>query len=244
MILRLDESQVSWRHAIEQWQELTRQEPDHVTYAAQLAHAHSKLGDAILGQGIVHWREAKAEYETALAIGREAVAMSNSTDFERRVLATILTSLGHVAMVSGQNQEAANHIHEAIDLFEEVLQHQPSVLSCAHDLATAYFRLGNCESMAGRMSDSETAYRKGTELEEHLVAQAPGNAVWESLLAELDSSLGNNAREHGDSETALKYYDRSKQLLDAILIREPNFKNAQDSIPSVLSIHEIGRAHV
>ena len=232
---RPSEAQTSWREAIVEWERLAQESPDNARYASELAHARWKLGDAILGQGIAHWREAQTEYRTALKIARGVASQPEVSDFEHRVLANILLGLAKVEMVSGQNPDAIQHIREAIDTLERLREEQPSVRSHLHDLATAYMQLGKCEQLANRRDAYTAAFSQAAELEGRLVAQAPGNAVWESLWAELLGELGFIARDDGDSQSALKYFDHSKQLSESILAREPESKNVKGNLPYVLS---------
>ncbi len=149
-------------------------------------------------------------------------------------------------MISGQNPDAIQHIREAIDTLERLREEQPSVLSHLHDLATAYMQLGKCEQLASKQNACKAAFTKATELEGRLVAQAPGNAVWESLWAELLGELGILARDDGDPQSALKYFDHAKELSETILDREPESKNVKNTLPYVLSargrlLAELGR---
>ena len=234
MTRRFEESQDIWHQAIAHQEELRSSHPDKVAYMTNLAHAHAKMAETLLGGGIVNWREAKAELHTALTLQRDAVTHADASDGDWLILAAVLRDLANIEKISGDAAAGATRFQEAIEVLERLMREQPSVLTNIEGAASCYFQLGTCYAVANQPDESANAFRKSVSLWERLVTQMPGNALWESHYARALQRTGSLALDDGDLETALSAYDRAVKLLDGILAREPESFNAHTFLPDVL----------
>src|SRR6185503_12407714 len=122
-----------------------------------------------------------------------------ASEYDREVLAKILSMLGRVEKVSGRLDEAIVHMKEAIEIFETLRRDHPSVLSFAHSTAFTYKELAQCAALAGRIEEKKNALSTAIGIWESLVVQAPGNGSWESNLADALDKLGTVAQQQGQS---------------------------------------------
>ncbi len=226
MTQQFESSKALFRQAIKHYETLRSQLPEETKVASQLAHTHLKLAEALVLQSITNWRDAEAELKTALDIQRVAVAEPNAKDFEWRVLGSILRQLGNVEKMSGRLDESIRDLKESIDVFERLMQEQPTVLAYAADAASSYVELGTCQNQADNPQAAESGFQRSADIWERLVNAAPGNTIWESHFSKSLYSLGNLCRNRGDLPSALRNLQKAISLLDEILVREPNSLNA------------------
>ncbi len=150
MTRRFEESQAIWHDAIAHHEQLRSSHPDQVSYVTDLAHAHAKMAEAILGAGIVNWREAKAELQTALTLQRDAVTHADASNGDWLILAAVLRDLANIEKISGDAAAGATRFQEAIEVLERLMREQPSVLTNIEGAASCYFQLGTCYAVANQ----------------------------------------------------------------------------------------------
>jgi len=106
-------------------QELTRQSPDVPQYRGMLADSHKNLGE--IHKALGNFREAVGAFRNAIGV-LEAMPASAFSGHDRDLLNSSRVSLGSVLNELGEE-------HQAVELYEKVLQSNPADAPAANNLA-------------------------------------------------------------------------------------------------------------
>jgi tetratricopeptide (TPR) repeat protein len=193
-----------------------------------LAQTHTRLGDVLSEDAP---REARREYETAIAILESLLARTPAMGLKLRAVQTY-DRLGRVAHASGDARAAVAQYDKALPIAEQVLRENPEdarvrrFLSVLFAMRGAYrghpdyFHLGD---PAGAEHDFLTSLKATREA----VARDPNDALAAADLA-LDHSRLARVYEAGRPEQSLAEAAACMQVMDRIVTRDPkNFRAAR-----------------
>ena len=231
---RFDQAIAFGRKAIEQRRILIALHPENTHVLSELALSQVQLAESLLGTGLSNWQQAEQQLLSALEIQHQAVAHSDATSFERRVLGGILRALAEISKITNHVENANQYLDEARQIFEQLCRDEPTVLSHPIDLGSIWIEIACCASLAGDSAGEIAAFDKSVDILEPVVAKAPENIVSTTSLARTYSRLGDRLVAT-DPAQALDYFDRGVSMFDGVLKQERQNRNAIAILPDLLT---------
>jgi serine/threonine-protein kinase len=197
-----DEALRAHRQALAIREDLVKIEPANVLLQNDLSRTHRNIGDVyrLLGKADL----ADAEWDQALAIGLpllrslpaggdervDIAGRSNPSVIVREDVARLQLDRANFLRDRGRQDEAWAALHQARDLFDELLREHPDDLSLRADEALVYSNEGILHADLGRPEEAEKSYRRSLELFGRLAAANPRVHQYRAAVVDVNLKLG------------------------------------------------------
>jgi serine/threonine-protein kinase len=208
---RSDEARAAYQQAITTLDAAVKENPEVLSWQAELAHAHYNLG--VLQRDTGRDSEAEAACEAALALQKSLVAHAPDTPEYEEGLALTLNVLGKLAFAA-KPEEALRRYLEARDTFRRLAATYPELLEYQSELAYSENNVGVARQELKQFSEATKACEEAIAIQRKLVAAAPGVTVYRADLATFYNNLGADFIDDGKTDAAEGF------LLDALAIQE------------------------
>jgi len=134
-----------------------------------------------------HWRGEAAQLE---AEARDVADLARTASDPSGIGRTQLL-LGDVLQTKGQLDEAMAAFRESLAIDQRLASIDPSNTGWQHNLAIAYYKLGQAYQGMENEENAQSSYRSAVEAMERAVAMSPGNVGWKQDLDNLKSWLSS-----------------------------------------------------
>ncbi len=158
--------------------------------------------------------EARAASRDALATAEAALANNPGDEATRRLVAS-----GHFSLAMSEADRPAMFRHwlEAERAFEALLAEKPDDADRMRNVALVNKYLGGHLQVDGNRAEAEQRYRRAMELDERRFTLAPDDRQVRFDLAIDLANLGSALAQTGQPEEALKLYERSVAMREALV---------------------------
>jgi tetratricopeptide (TPR) repeat protein/tRNA A-37 threonylcarbamoyl transferase component Bud32 len=163
----------------------------------------------LLASGALHGctgglAQAVDSFAAAEALTRELRDLQpyNVTFLQRRAM--ILLEYGYWRAVSGEVAAGIGRIEESRDLLESLYESNKRDAKLRLDLATVYSKLGGLQLRVGRVDEAGTGARRAEAVLQTLVAEAPENKAFHTLLGSAYNRQAQVASARGRHADALR----------------------------------------
>jgi tetratricopeptide (TPR) repeat protein len=238
---------VSYRKSLAILERLVAENPGHVEYLKDL-HGASQAAASLLVR-LQHWREAEAEGERQLRIGRELFALEPGRREYRNLLARSYQIKGETVEFSGGHLETAEWYRQSLREAEGAVEADPPGEMARRVLAVALQRLGtrleyHAETLreagapevdvAPLYAEAEALHRRSYELCESLRRDFPQNGIYGRYVAATGLNLGTALARTGKGREGMPYILRSLETLRAISDADPKNREARRDVAETL----------
>jgi tetratricopeptide (TPR) repeat protein/tRNA A-37 threonylcarbamoyl transferase component Bud32 len=220
---KTSEAEDLYRDVIRDLGSLVATNPDSSAYRSNLANAWLRLGVVLKNTGKA--QEAEACYEEARKQHAELVQLYPDVLVHRERLASCLDNLADHLSAGGQRADAEEALRKAIEQWDWMAR----VRGTAGDrsrLAKVLLRLGDL-LLRTRPADADVELRRGIELGEELVREAPGNPDYQSVLGAVLHNHAMALWNTGQREGVRELYERAIGCQRAALAVEPDNATAR-----------------
>jgi serine/threonine protein kinase len=187
-----------------------------------LAYHHEQLGDLLRSAGRL--KEAEAAYRKALDLGKEI----------GRIRLTDAVSTSNLAMLveqTGRLAEAEQLYRHAVELYEFLVQRDPSMTIYRQDLAGTLSGLATLLSKkSGEEPQMEREFRRASGLYDRLAADAPDVPAFRRELAVALVNLGKLLHKLGRLSEAEAVLRRPPAICDALVAECPTVPDFRESL--------------
>jgi tetratricopeptide (TPR) repeat protein len=214
---------------------------------SRLIFIEGKIGETLQEQHKIS--EARAEFENALRIVNELVAMEPKNQESRRSLATTLTKIGKVLLLETPPEVAGavGQFDAALAVLEELVDEQPHNDIFISNLATAYGSKAKALSEVDRNA-AIAGYQSAIATRKPLVDEHPNTVSGLVYLAKDYERLGALLRTGNDTTGAFDAFQNAAKIRKNLADKAPNntdwqkaFKDDQDALAQLQgSLPELG----
>ena len=159
----------------------------------ELIVLHQRMGDVLAYSA--GWKQARSEYDQAIAIGTRQLAARPEDDAVLDRLASVYIAAGRTLRTGDDRAKALEYAGKAADLDRKMLQHQPGSLAIRANLALAIASAGTAKSGMNRLAEARRDFEEAIRHWEEICAAEPANAGYQRnrMLAysHLGDMLGN-----------------------------------------------------
>jgi tetratricopeptide (TPR) repeat protein len=218
-----------YERAIAIEEELLAADPTNRTLAHSLASHLAELGWSLHVVG--DYDNARPHYEAAIALLTPLLQDEEKTVAYRRTMALAHERYG--LLLSHFDRAAARLQYEqGIEIGRALAADDPTSADDREQLARIIFRLGFL------LKESELEFAKATlteaaDIQRELVAEHPKNPEYRDALAESTGYLGSTLFRMGDSESALRQYEKAMDIQRALVADFPNVVKYRDTYGSL-----------
>lgn len=179
----------AYQKALDQWQELVRQDSKVQDHQAGLARTLLGIGNVYGATGQVG--QARKMYLASLAI-REKLAGDNPNEEEiQRDLAVTYSNLASLSPDPGQSESALGYFQKTQKIRESLVRDYPNVSQFQEDLAITHANRGSLLARLGQNDQAEAAFGEAIALRAQLVQKHPSVPDYQANLATTYLNLGN-----------------------------------------------------
>jgi serine/threonine protein kinase/tetratricopeptide (TPR) repeat protein len=119
-------------------------------------------------------------------------------------------------------QDDDDMLHKALAFFIEFAKENEASPQVKHEVAQAYFRIGDIQSRLGRNHETREAYVRGIALAGELAAELPHHPGQQYQLAEGKMRLGYQLRSFDDLRAAKENFDQAATILRRLVDSLPD----------------------
>jgi tetratricopeptide (TPR) repeat protein len=222
---RPNKAEMEYQQSLTLSKQLSGAHPDVAAYLYDLALSHYHLG--LLYFDTDQLDRAENPYQQSRAIWTElAREHPRVQDYQYR-LAIVLGSLGRYYWFKGQSDEAEATIKQSVSAFEKLVGSQTDEPTYQEKLADCLGDLGGEYSSTGQLDKAEHAYQRRLSISEKLAREHPDVLEYAVRLGSACWSLGFAHSNLGNTGAALPLFDKSTEILQRALDREPRHPQAR-----------------
>jgi len=196
--------------------DLVQRHPRETRFLHEQAYAHGNIGTLLEQQE--HIAEALAEYERAMAIKKQILALEPGDD----LLASVAVSTNKIAVARqklGRLEDARLGFEEELRIRETLLSRQPANKPWRRSLAICHDYLGALAVATGDPDAALRHFSRQRTIDEELTAFDPRNMDWQRDLAIANLQSGVALRMRGGIDAALESHAVADRLLQSVLAR-------------------------
>ncbi len=178
-----------------------------------------------------HLTSAVEDAQQCFSLAQRFHSLDATLPYAQRLLLGAHNQLGDVLLVRGAKGDAEQvlqYFHASLGLTETLYKANPDSAVAERDMCFSLGRLGYFLSQRGQPGDAEAAlkhYTRSLEMAEKLLLANPDST---QAGRDVSLSLGNlgdflsKRGQPGDADSALKYYTRSLELREKLLLANPD----------------------
>ena len=218
------------RQALSQFQVLARERPNDSTASMDLAAALESLGDVLSHPDRTTHpdpKEAAERYRQSLEIWKQLRAAEPVNVRARRAVPGLLMKVGDVASSSGENAAAKADYEEALAKLDGPASRLRTML--LGKLAMTLSEMGNHAGAAQH-------FQQAVKTAEDALQADPANGQAQFDVIVQCKNAADRAYEDDDQSTAIRYYGRAVELLDAMTKHDPDNVQARHRFAELLML--------
>lgn len=206
-------------NTLKRWQAFANRQGDDERSRSIRGEGHRRVGYLWLKLG--RNDEARAEYQSALAIWEKLATDFPAVPMYHQGLAATQTNLGLLLTGLGQRSEAEAQYRSALALREKLIADFPAEPAYRQELGASHNNLGLLLKDLGQRQEGEEQYRKAVAIREKLAADFPAVPAYQVDLGGSYCNYGNSIRAGGNPAESLKWFGRAIECLQAVHEKEP-----------------------
>ena len=175
-------------------------DPDNLKWRMEVVYANEDLGIALFAKR--HFAEAVAQFQSALSPMQSAISLDGSKPEYQKEFANVLGWLADAERATGRLDLAVAVRQRQIASLEQSIASGSDDVDLKEKLAPAHEGLG---ILFGEQGDSDRAIAEHTEAlaeAQNLIAQEPGNSLWNDVAANVRFELAKNLMNVGNRDEA------------------------------------------
>lgn len=206
-------------NTLKRWQAFANRQGDDERSRSIRGEGHRRVGYLWLKLG--RNDEARAEYQSALAIWEKLATDFPAVPMYHQGLAATQTNLGLLLTGLGQRSEAEAQYRSALALREKLIADFPAEPAYRQELGASHNNLGLLLKDLGQRQEGEEQYRKAVAIREKIAADFPAVPAYQVDLGGSYCNYGNSIRAGGNPAESLKWFGRAIECLQAVHEKEP-----------------------
>jgi serine/threonine-protein kinase len=223
---RVDDAEKSYLAAKDAWDALAREHPEVASYRSHLARIDNNL--ALISKGRGRKAGAEASYKRAVERLRALARENPKVVSHGYTLAACLNNLAELYGDSNRPAEAEAALKESVAVREALVRGHPELIALRLGLTNGLDGLGSVYMDTGRFDEAEETYRKALALRESLAKAHPEQVDFAVATGGSLCNLGLLLLEsRGDLRSAIGWFDRAIETLEAAHAREPRHANGK-----------------
>ena len=180
---------------------------------------HGEFGKLLSDEG--HLREARQEFEAALAIAERLAAAEPGNALWQRDLSISYERLGEVEVAAGDLAAARQRFEAGLAIAERLAAAEPGNAGWQRDLWVSSNKFGEVEVAAGDLAAARQRFEAALAIAERLAAAEPGNAGWQRDLSISFNKLGDVEVAAGDLAAARARFEAGLAIAERLAAAEP-----------------------
>ncbi len=222
---KIEEAQVAYQQAGEQFEALLSQFPNDPDIGSALAQVLRDQADLLkrIGRTV----EAESLYRRALSTAQAGAASSSDVPSQRAEIARLVFKLALLADQNDQWSEAEEGYREALAIQEDLVASWPDNSAFLRDLVSTLYELGYLRARLGFFDEASRMYERLVEIQEGLLVLEPGNKRYLSALRDYLSYLGTLQGRAGRFDVGLETHTRALELGAMLCVAHPGVVNDQ-----------------
>ncbi len=167
-------------------------------------------------------------------------AIGERSDIDLRNYATALLEKAKVIQLNNTQDasQALTLVKEALLIFQQLSQRDPSHIQRLRDLSVSYEKLGDIYRAQGLLPEALAQYQLGLAIRERLVASDPSHTQWLRDLSVSYGQLGAIYRAQGQLPEALAQYQLGLAIRERLAALDPSHTEWQRDLS--ISYHNLG----
>ncbi|MCC6783560.1 MAG: serine/threonine protein kinase [Planctomycetes bacterium] len=229
-----------------QWRKLLAVRGDDPSHLEEFAPVLELRARALLAIGTLD--PAERDAREAVRLRETLVGLLPGDPTARATLASARFTLANTLILRFRYQEAIDELRQVIALREELLALEPDSAPRQRELASALGKYVTAHTDWLRMrpelplDDAARAAERGRDLAERLVASGQVTAADRQMLASTAFASGQIAEARGEPTAAALLYQRSAELLAAVIATEA--EQVSQRVTQHLVLRALGRARL
>lgn len=220
--------------SLEMCEKLLLANPDSAEVGRDVSLSLDRLGAFLSERGQPGDADAAMIYCTRSLQIREMLLKVNLDSAEAgRDISVSLNRLGEFLSLRGQSDTALKFCTRSLEIAEKLLLASPDSAQAGRDVSISLNKLGDFLSERAHSGDADTAmkfYTRSLEIAEKLLLANPDSAEAAQDVATNLHNLGDilsRRGQPGDAEAVLKHYSRSLDIVEKLLLANPDSVHAQ-----------------
>lgn len=214
---RYDDEQVpAAQRAIEAFEQLLQEQPDHVESLSYLSKARR-----VAAQGMTRTGSVEAGFALLLETRRDIAAALERHPHDHMLeneLSITEHVLGQESRAAGRHAEAVPHLEQAVRLRRRFRERWPERPNVTRDLADSLADLGSSRNICGLLEPAADALAEARTLLEQQLERTPEAVVMRRLLVDVYMESGSNLRRRGERpEQAHELIERAVALIQELI---------------------------
>ena len=199
---RTADARASFERSLGAFSELARRKPNDLNRQFELGQGHAWLADAL--QRLGRLAEAREHNEAELQIYRAILAKDATLRQPKSTTVDVLQTLGHLAMLEGNSNDALQKFMESADRAEALLVGEPENMNTTAAAAIAQVALGEALLTQGHVEGARAAQRRASALLATALSHDDTVALWRNFRDEASLLEANIDTHDGQTADALK----------------------------------------
>jgi tetratricopeptide (TPR) repeat protein len=217
-------AEAAYADALEIYEELMRENPNHEEYQSGFVDSHGNLG-ALRGGPLRRdqhgYEESERSYRQAIAVGEQLVRQNPSEARYQSELSIIYLSLAVLLQAVQRNAESEEAFRKAIAIYEQLARTNPKFEGYQVDLAYTYRYFAGMLSATGRSAESEGCYRKVITICDTLLKRNPGHMLVKNILGHAYYGIEPLLRGNERRTEAMGYWNKAVELRETLAAENP-----------------------
>jgi serine/threonine protein kinase/tetratricopeptide (TPR) repeat protein len=187
-------------------------------FRLMMARGHINLGKVL---GVQRLADAAAQYEQALAIGKQLVQAREELPDSQRSVAIAYNNLGDLQRFTGQPERGEDLLKQASAAWENLLKEHPGDIHARDEWCRTRYNLAFAWLYAGRTAESVACYEEGLPQITELAAQNPAVVKFQQDLAAWHGNLGIGYQRQQRYPAAKTHLEAALQGMDRLAEAAP-----------------------
>jgi DNA-binding SARP family transcriptional activator len=175
-------------------------DPDNLKWRMEVLYANEDIGIVLFRKR--HFAEAVSEFQNALLPMQSVISLDSSKPDYQKEFANVLGWLADAERATGNLAKAAAIREKQIATLEQSLAAGSDDTDLREKLAPAHEGLGILYSEQGQPQKAIAEHREALVEAQNLIAQEPGNSLWNDVAANVRFELAQNLMTVGNREEA------------------------------------------
>lgn len=175
-------------------------DPDNLKWRMEVLYANEDLGIALYTKR--HFAEAVSEFQSALTPMQSAIALDGSKPEYKKEFGNVLAWLADAERATGRLDQAVATRQQQIATLEQAIAAGSDDVDLREKLAPAHEGLGLLYSEQGQPDKAIAEHREALAEAQNLIAQEPGNSLWNDVAANIRFELAQNLLTVGKGDEA------------------------------------------
>lgn len=159
---------------------------------------------------------------------RKQIADKNPNELQQiKDLAVSDVNVGTLYASTNRAKDAEPYFVEAVDIATRLVKAHPDIAEYQNMLAASYNNLGGAYTLLGELVKAEEAHQKSLAVCQKLAAEHPAMPEYALRLASAFTNLGELGVRNEKPEPALEWLEKSVQVLNGVLEKEPRDATAR-----------------